>query len=90
MEFLQRNKRKIVHPDTGVTPRFLGKFGLLSAKASRILELKSCSTISTRNPDVVPSDLAQAMHNVSEDTKTIIKYTSSKEDGLLSWCFTHY
>ncbi|KAI8477977.1 hypothetical protein Bbelb_442990 [Branchiostoma belcheri] len=80
---------KQVHPDTGVSSKAMGImnsfvndiFERVAAEASRLAHYNKRSTISSREIQtavrlLLPGELAK--HAVSEGTKAVTKYTSSK------------
>ncbi|CAJ0604543.1 unnamed protein product [Cylicocyclus nassatus] len=80
---------KQVHPDTGVSSRAMSimnsfvndVFERIAAEASRLAHYNKRSTISSREIQtavrlILPGELAK--HAVSEGTKAVTKYTSSK------------
>ena len=80
---------KQVHPDTGISSKAMGImnsfvndiFERISAEASRLAYYNKRSTISSREIQtavrlMLPGELAK--HAVSEGTKAVTKYTSSK------------
>ena len=79
---------KQVHPDTGISSKAMGImysvndfFERIAGEASRLAHYKKCSTITSREIQtavrlLLPGKLA--MHAVSEGTKAVTKYTSSK------------
>ncbi|KAI8496878.1 hypothetical protein Bbelb_255330 [Branchiostoma belcheri] len=80
---------KQVHPDTGVSSKAMGImnsfvndiFERIAAEASRLAHYNKRSTISSREIQtavrlLLPGELAK--HAVSEGTKAVTKYTSSK------------
>ncbi|KAI8485166.1 Histone H2B [Branchiostoma belcheri] len=81
--------RPQVHPDTGVSSKAMGImnsfvndiFERIAAEASRLAHYNKRSTISSREIQtavrlLLPGELAK--HAVSEGTKAVTKYTSSK------------
>ncbi|MXQ84969.1 hypothetical protein E5288_WYG004176 [Bos mutus] len=79
---------KQVHPDTGISSKAMGImnsfvndiFKYIAGEASRLAHYK-CSTITSREIQtamrlLLPGELAK--HTVSEGTKAVTKYTSSK------------
>ncbi len=81
---------KQVHPDTGISKRamsimnsFIGDiFERLAAEAGRLSRYNKKSTLSSREIQtavrlLLPGELAK--HAVSEGTKAVTKYTSSKQ-----------
>ena len=80
---------KQVHPDTGVSSKAMGImnsfvsdiFERIAHEASRLAKYSKRSTISSREVQtavrlLLPGELAK--HAVSEGTKAVTKYTSSK------------
>lgn len=80
---------KQVHPDTGVSSKAMSimnsfvndVFERIGAEASRLAHYNKRSTISSREIQtavrlILPGELAK--HAVSEGTKAVTKYTSSK------------
>ena len=80
---------KQVHPDTGISSRAMGImnsfvndiFERVAGEASRLAHYSKKSTISSREIQtavrlLLPGELAK--HAVSEGTKAVTKYTSSK------------
>ncbi|XP_066293134.1 histone H2B, gonadal-like [Branchiostoma lanceolatum] len=80
---------KQVHPDTGVSSKAMGimnsfvndVFERIAGEASRLAHYNRRSTISSREVQtavrlLLPGELAK--HAVSEGTKAVTKYTSSK------------
>uniref|UniRef100_A0A8C4RWG4 Histone H2B 1/2/3/4/6-like n=1 Tax=Erpetoichthys calabaricus TaxID=27687 RepID=A0A8C4RWG4_ERPCA len=80
---------KQVHPDTGISSKVMGImnsfvnyiFKCIAGEASRLAHYNKRSTISSREIQtsvriLLPRKLAK--HAVSEGTKAVIKYTSSK------------
>ncbi|CAD6187693.1 unnamed protein product [Caenorhabditis auriculariae] len=80
---------KQVHPDTGVSSKAMSimnsfvndVFERIAAEASRLAQYNKRSTISSREIQtavrlILPGELAK--HAVSEGTKAVTKYTSSK------------
>ena len=80
---------KQVHPDTGVSSKAMSimnsfvndVFERIAAEASRLAHYNQRSTISSREIQtavrlILPGELAK--HAVSEGTKAVTKYTSSK------------
>merc|ERR1712043_141073 len=79
---------KQVHPDTGVSSKamsimnsFVNIFERIAAEASRLAHYNKRSTITSREIQtavrlLLPGELAK--HAVSEGTKAVTKYTSSK------------
>ena len=80
---------KQVHPDTGISSRAMGimnsfvndVFERVAGEASRLAHYNKRSTISSREVQtavrlLLPGELAK--HAVSEGTKAVTKYTSSK------------
>ena len=80
---------KQVHPDTGISSRAMGimnsfvndVFERVAGEASRLANYNKKSTISSREIQtavrlLLPGELAK--HAVSEGTKAVTKYTSSK------------
>ena len=80
---------KQVHPDTGISSKAMGImnsfvndiFERVSGEASRLAHYNKRSTISSREIQtavrlLLPGELAK--HAVSEGTKAVTKYTSSK------------
>merc|ERR1712179_880838 len=80
---------KQVHPDTGVSSKAMSimnsfvndLFGRIAAEASRLAHYNKRSTITSREIQtavrlLLPGELAK--HAVSEGTKAVTKYTSSK------------
>ncbi|CAD6189990.1 unnamed protein product [Caenorhabditis auriculariae] len=78
-----------VHPDTGVSSKAMSimnsfvndVFERIGAEASRLAQYNKRSTISSREIQtavrlILPGELAK--HAVSEGTKAVTKYTSSK------------
>uniref|UniRef100_A0A3Q4ASZ1 Histone H2B n=1 Tax=Mola mola TaxID=94237 RepID=A0A3Q4ASZ1_MOLML len=81
---------KQVHPDTGISSRAMGImnsfvndiFERIAGEASRLAHYNKRSTITSREIQtavrlLLPGELAK--HAVSEGTKAVTKYTSSKE-----------
>lgn len=88
---------KQVHPDTGISSKAMSImnsfvndiFERIAAEASRLAHYNKRCTISSREVQtsvrlLLPGELAK--HAVSEGTKAVTKYTSSKwgEKGLLN------
>ncbi|KAM6092073.1 histone H2B 1/2/3/4/6-like [Theristicus caerulescens] len=84
---------KQVHPDTGISSKAMGImnsfvndiFERIAGKASRLAHYNKRSTITSREIQtavrlLLPGELAK--HAVSEGTKAVTKYTSSKRHGL--------
>ncbi|XP_067882695.1 histone H2B-like, partial [Heterodontus francisci] len=80
---------KQVHPDTGISSKAMSImnsfvndiFGRIAGEASRLAHYNKRSTISSREIQtavhlLLPGELAK--HDVSEGTKVVTKYTSSK------------
>ena len=80
---------KQVHPDTGITNKSMGimnsfcndLFERIAAEASRLAKYNKRQTITSREIQtavrlLLPGELAK--HAVSEGTKAVTKYTSSK------------
>ena len=79
---------KQVHPDTGISSKAMGImysvndfFERIAGEASRLAHYKKCPTITSREIQtavrlLLPGKLAK--HAVSEGTKAVTKYTSSK------------
>ena len=80
---------KQVHPDTGISSKAMSImnsfvndiFGRVASEASRLTQYNKRSTISSREIQtavrlLLPGELAK--HAVSEGTKAVTKYTSSK------------
>lgn len=80
---------KQVHPDTGISSKAMGImnsfvndiFERIATEASRLAQYNKKSTISSREIQtairlLLPGELAK--HAVSEGTKAVTKYTSSK------------
>ncbi|XP_033486379.2 histone H2B 1/2-like [Epinephelus lanceolatus] len=80
---------KQVHPDTGISFKAMGImnsfvsdiFERIAGEASRLAHYNKCSTITSREIQtavrlLLPGELAK--HAVSEGTKAVTKYTSSK------------
>merc|ERR1712018_601375 len=80
---------KQVHPDTGISSKAMSimnsfvndKFESIAAEASRLSHYNKRSTITSREIQtavrlLLPGELAK--HAVSEGTKAVTKYTSSK------------
>ncbi len=79
---------KQVHPDTGVSSKAMSImnsfvndiFERIAAEASRLIQYNKRSTITSREIQtavrLLPGELAK--HAVSEGTKAVTKYTSSK------------
>eukprot|EP01135_Chromosphaera_perkinsii_P004457 Nk52_evm13s282 gene=Nk52_evmTU13s282 len=80
---------KQVHPDTGITTKGMAimnsfvndVFERIASEASRLAQINKKSTISSREIQtavrlLLPGELAK--HAVSEGTKAVTKYTSSK------------
>ncbi|MFH4983461.1 hypothetical protein AB6A40_010170 [Gnathostoma spinigerum] len=80
---------KQVHPDTGISSKAMSimnsfvndVFERIAAEASRLAHYNKRSTISSREVQtavrlILPGELAK--HAVSEGTKAVTKYTSSK------------
>ncbi|KAI1715391.1 core histone h2A/H2B/H3/H4 domain-containing protein [Ditylenchus destructor] len=80
---------KQVHPDTGISSKAMSimnsfvndVFERIAAEASRLAQYNKRSTISSREIQtsvrlILPGELAK--HAVSEGTKAVTKYTSSK------------
>ena len=80
---------KQVHPDTGISSKAMGimnsfvndVFERIAGEASRLAHYNKKSTISSREIQtairlLLPGELAK--HAVSEGTKAVTKYTSSK------------
>uniref|UniRef100_A0A8C0ADI9 Histone H2B n=1 Tax=Bos mutus grunniens TaxID=30521 RepID=A0A8C0ADI9_BOSMU len=97
---------KQVHPDTGISSKAMGImnsfvndiFERIAGEASRLAHYNKRSTITSREIQtavrlLLPGELAK--HAVSEGTKAVTKYTSSKKDprtrpspGLSEHCIT--
>ncbi|XP_071408054.1 histone H2B 1/2/3/4/6 isoform X1 [Pithys albifrons albifrons] len=86
---------KQVHPDTGISSKAMGImnsfvndiFERIAGEASRLAHYNKRSTITSREIQtavrlLLPGELAK--HAVSEGTKAVTKYTSSKLKYLLS------
>ncbi|XP_029803504.1 histone H2B type 2-F isoform X1 [Suricata suricatta] len=84
---------KQVHPDTGISSKAMGImnsfvndiFERIAGEASRLAHYNKRSTITSREIQtavrlLLPGELAK--HAVSEGTKAVTKYTSSKRNGL--------
>ncbi|KAK4828965.1 hypothetical protein QYF61_001586 [Mycteria americana] len=84
---------KQVHPDTGISSKAMGImnsfvndiFERIASEASRLAHYNKRSTITSREIQtavrlLLPGELAK--HAVSEGTKAVTKYTSSKHQGL--------
>ncbi|MGH0125860.1 UNVERIFIED_CONTAM: hypothetical protein FKN15_074280 [Acipenser sinensis] len=82
---------KQVHPDTGISSKAMGImnsfvndiFERIAGESSRLAHYNKRSTITSREIQtavrlLLPGELAK--HAVSEGTKAVTKYTSSKED----------
>uniref|UniRef100_UPI0035902FEF histone H2B, gonadal-like n=1 Tax=Myxine glutinosa TaxID=7769 RepID=UPI0035902FEF len=80
---------KQVHPDTGVSSKSMSImnsfvndiFERIASEASRLAHYNKCSTIASREIQtavrlLLPGELAK--HAVSEGTKAVTKYTSSR------------
>ncbi|XP_067884248.1 histone H2B 5-like, partial [Heterodontus francisci] len=80
---------KQVHPDTGISSKAMSImnsfvndiFGRIAGEASRLAHCNKSRTISSRETQtavrlLLPGELAK--HAVSEGTKAVTKYTSSK------------
>ena len=80
---------KQVHPDTSISSKAVGImnsfvndiFERITGEASRLAHYSKCSTITSREIQtamclLLPGELAK--HAVSEGTKAVTKYTSSK------------
>ncbi|PAV62405.1 hypothetical protein WR25_05534 [Diploscapter pachys] len=80
---------RLVHPDTGVSSKAMSimnsfvtdVFERIAGEASRLAQYNKRSTISSREIQtavrlILPGELAK--HAVSEGTKAVTKYTSSK------------
>ena len=81
---------KQVHPHTGISSKAMGImnsfindifFESIAGKASRLVHYNKCSTITSREIQttvrlLLPGELAK--HAMSEGTKAVTKYTSSK------------
>ncbi|XP_059498447.1 histone H2B type 1-B-like [Stegostoma tigrinum] len=77
---------KQVHPDTGISSKAMNSFvndifERIAGEASRLAHYNKRSTISSREIQtavrlLLPGELAK--HAVSEGTKAVTKYTSSK------------
>ncbi|KFV53795.1 Histone H2B 5 [Gavia stellata] len=75
---------KQVHPDTGISSKAMGImnsfvndiFERIAGEASRLAQYIPSREIQTRRPLLLPGELAK--HAVSEGTKAVTKYTSSK------------
>ncbi|KAK3764057.1 hypothetical protein RRG08_046525 [Elysia crispata] len=80
---------KQVHPDTGISSKAMSIMNLfvndiferISAEASRLVHYNKRSTITSREIQtavrlLLPGELAK--HDVSEGTKAVTKYTTSK------------
>ncbi|XP_064444500.1 histone H2B type 2-F-like isoform X5 [Mirounga angustirostris] len=93
---------KQVHPDTGISSKAMGImnsfvndiFERIAGEASRLAHYNKRSTITSREIQtavrlLLPGELAK--HAVSEGTKAVTKYTSSKQNMQLrnteSWMF---
>ncbi|CAB3370572.1 Hypothetical predicted protein [Cloeon dipterum] len=85
---------KQVHPDTGVSSKAMSImnsfvndiFERIAAEASRLAHYNKRSTITSREIQtavrlLLPGELAK--HAVSEGTKAVTKYTSSKQNAVL-------
>uniref|UniRef100_A0A8R1IBU8 Histone H2B n=1 Tax=Caenorhabditis japonica TaxID=281687 RepID=A0A8R1IBU8_CAEJA len=88
---------KQVHPDTGVSSKAMSimnsfvndVFERIAAEASRLAHYNKRSTISSREIQtavrlILPGELAK--HAVSEGTKAVTKYTSSKSQSTKNLC----
>ncbi|XP_051501967.1 histone H2B-like isoform X2 [Myxocyprinus asiaticus] len=86
---------KQVHPDTGISSKAMGImnsfvndiFERIGGEASRLAHYNKRSTITSREIQtavrlLLPGELAK--HAVSEGTKAVTKYTSSKVSNLIS------
>ena len=84
---------KQVHPDTGISSKAMGImnsfvndiFDRVASEASRLTKYAKKTTISSREIQtairlLLPGELAK--HAVSEGTKAVTKYTSSKWSGF--------
>ncbi|KAG8507280.1 histone H3.1, partial [Galemys pyrenaicus] len=89
---------KQVHPDTGISSKAMGImnsfvndiFERIAGEASRLAHYNKRSTITSREIQtavrlLLPGELAK--HAVSEGTKAVTKYTSSKNPGFGSLVF---
>ncbi|XP_006194224.2 histone H2B type 1-C/E/F/G/I [Camelus ferus] len=87
---------KQVHPDTGISSKAMGImnsfvndiFERIAGEASRLAHYNKRSTITSREIQtavrlLLPGELAK--HAVSEGTKAVTKYTSSKFPPLPPW-----
>uniref|UniRef100_A0A670J038 Core Histone H2A/H2B/H3 domain-containing protein n=1 Tax=Podarcis muralis TaxID=64176 RepID=A0A670J038_PODMU len=87
------NVLKQVHPDTGISSKAMSImnsfvndiFERIAAEASRLVHYNKRSTITSRKVQtavrlLLPGELAK--HAISEGTKAVTKYTSSKCAGL--------
>ncbi|XP_063551449.1 histone H2B type 2-F isoform X1 [Gorilla gorilla gorilla] len=87
---------KQVHPDTGISSKAMGImnsfvndiFERIAGEASRLAHYNKRSTITSREIQtavrlLLPGELAK--HAVSEGTKAVTKYTSSKLIGPILW-----
>ncbi|CAI4226667.1 unnamed protein product [Auanema sp. JU1783] len=86
---------KQVHPDTGISSKAMSimnsfvndVFERIANEASRLAHYNKRSTISSREVQtavrlILPGELAK--HAVSEGTKAVTKYTSSKTQSIMS------
>ncbi|KAF7649053.1 hypothetical protein LDENG_00148100 [Lucifuga dentata] len=77
---------KQVHPDTGISSKAMGImnsfvndiFERIASEASRLAHYNKRSTITSREIQTAVRLLLPAKHAVSEGTKAVTKYTSSK------------
>ncbi|GBP96930.1 Histone H2A [Eumeta japonica] len=87
---------KQVHPDTGISSKAMSImnsfvndiFERIAAEASRLAHYNKRSTITSREVQtsvrlLLPGELAK--HAVSEGTKAVTKYTSSKTGKIIRW-----
>ncbi|XP_064408613.1 histone H2B type 2-E-like [Latimeria chalumnae] len=85
---------KQVHPNTSISSKAMSImnsfvndiFECIAGEASRLAHYNKCSTITSREIQIVVRLLLLgelAKHAVSEDTKAVTKYTSSKEKATV-------
>ncbi|KPP57448.1 hypothetical protein Z043_124827, partial [Scleropages formosus] len=91
----KKGSKKAVHPDTGISSKAMGImnsfvndiFERIAGEASRLAHYNKRSTITSREIQtavrlLLPGELAK--HAVSEGTKAVTKYTSSKRNSTMS------
>ncbi|KAJ9594578.1 hypothetical protein L9F63_027439, partial [Diploptera punctata] len=92
---------KQVHPDTGISSKAMSImnsfvndiFERIAAEASRLAHYNKRSTITSREIQtavrlLLPGELAK--HAVSEGTKAVTKYTSSKLNSINSYIYIYF